>query len=115
MQPCSPCLDCLLHIYQHDGTCNQPMSKDSHLLSATSDGEPFSAEDDDTEGPSKIVRQNALSSSKRTIRLQPLELEMDPVVAWAYRPSVLVILSIIAGSTVLFAYHTENLVVPRKV
>ncbi|KAL7009810.1 dolichol-P-mannose synthesis [Cystobasidiomycetes sp. EMM_F5] len=91
-----------------------PMSKDSHLLSATSDGEPFSAEDDDTEGPSKIVRQNALSSSKRTIRLQPLELEMDPVVAWAYRPSVLVILSIIAGSTVLFAYHTENLVVPRK-
>jgi hypothetical protein len=49
------------------------------------------------------------------MRLQPLELEMDPTVSWAYKPSFLTCLGTATGAVLLLAYHTENLVVPPKV
>lgn len=40
---------------------------------------------------------------------------MDPTVAWAYNPAVLTFLGTSAAAVILFAYHTENLVIPLRV
>jgi hypothetical protein len=40
---------------------------------------------------------------------------MDPTVSWVYSPSVLTFLGTSAAALVLFAYHTENLVIPLRV
>lgn len=89
------------------------------ILSATSEGEPFSAEEDDARAElarlrPKSPRTFGLFTSPRA-KLNPFELESDPTIAWAYRPSVLTCLGVLAGCVVLFAYHTENLVVPTRV
>lgn len=90
------------------------------ILSATSEGEPFSAEEDDERIAElarlrpKSPRTFGLFTSPRA-KLTPFELEHDPTTAWAYRPSVLTCLGGLAGCVMLFAYHTENLVIPTRV
>lgn len=90
------------------------------ILSATSEGEPFSAEEDDERIADlarlrpKSPRTFGLFTSPRA-KLNPFELEHDPTTAWAYRPSVLTCLGGLAGCVMLFAYHTENLVIPTRV
>ena len=84
---------------------------DRKWQSSTSEGEPFSAEDDSE----STVKDSKVRQMAITRRLNPLELEMDPTVSWVYRPSVLTCLGVFVGSTILFAYHSENLVVPAKV
>ena len=79
--------------------------------SATSEGELFSAEDESE----AAIDGKKLKSMTSTSKLNPLELEMDPTVSWVYRPAVLSFLGLAVGSIILFAYHSENLVVPAKV
>lgn len=105
-----------LHV---DASTSRPPAPE-RILSATSEGEPFSAEEDDERAAElarirpKSPRTFGLFTSPRA-RLNPFELETDPTTAWAYRPSVLTCLGALAGCVILFAYHTENLVVPTRV
>lgn len=125
------------HGHGHGHHQRPPLQSTHSILSATSDGEPFSAEEDDDSQQQSGLRSSAAhingagggaSSSATTSifnasqlarlhngKLQPLELEMDPTVAWAYRPSSLTALGLAVGAVVLFAYHTENLVIPASV
>lgn len=91
-------------------------------LSTTSEGEPFSPDDELSESTVMAASSATFPAQRKTrtsfvasTRLQPLELEMDPTVSWAYKPSVLTFLGIATACIALLAYHTENLVVPLKV
>jgi hypothetical protein len=99
-------------------TVTRPPHPD-RILSATSEGEPFSAEEEEERAALERSRPRSprhfgLLASTRA-KLNPFELEHDPTTAWAYRPSVLTCLGALAGCVILFAYHTENLVIPPRV
>lgn len=79
-----------------------PERKDQQVLSATSDGEgPFSADDDDARTSKKLQA--------------PFMVQSDDAVAFAYRPSTLVLALLLTSAVVLLAYHTENLTFPKRV
>ena len=120
-------------------------SYNSATLMSTSEGEPFSADDDqgtETEheheqstqhthkrtssanggfvnpAASSAARSRARSGPTATsgnTRIQPMEMEMDQTVAWAYRPTVLACLGAAVAAVVLFGYHSENLTLPPRV